>query len=148
RRAAALRKLIRGTGVHPGHAPGHTGRPARRAAGPVPLASTLPDRGAPSALRHGRRARAERHAARRSARPLAPGVAAPRRCAYDRGVSPELMPRSLDLPVFRARVPRTSRAQARTRLGVGADEIVRLAADPAPADRSLRVLLEGFQVAR
>ena len=148
RRVLALRKLIRHVKVDLVHSYGHAGPVARLAAGRVPVVSTLPEpNGGAAGLALRLRSLLERKTAARSSRLLVPSEEMKRHYAAAWGVSVEILPNFLDVPEFRARVAAIPRAQARTRLGVGADEVMLLYMGRGQAGKGLEVLLEAFRIA-
>jgi glycosyltransferase involved in cell wall biosynthesis len=149
RRVFELRRLIRHFEIDLVHSYGHAGPAARLAARGVPVVSTLPepngaDRGPGARLR----AWLERKTAARTARLLVPSEAMRRHYVDDWGVPVEILPNFMDVPAFGARVAAIPRSQARTRFGVGPDEIMLLHMGRGGAGKGLVTLLEAFRVAR
>ena len=149
RRVLALRRLVRHLDVDLVHSYGRAGPAARLAAGRIPVISTLPEPdGAPHGIALRLRAILERKAAARTARLLVPSETMRRHYSGEWGVTVDVLPNFLDVPEFRARVSSTPRLQARTRLGVGPEEIMLLHVGRGRAGKGLEVLLEAFRVAR
>jgi glycosyltransferase involved in cell wall biosynthesis len=90
----------------------------------------------------------ERRTASRTARLLVPSEAMRRHFAEGWGVAPEVVPNFLDVLWFRDRIAQVNRAQERTRLGIGPDEILLLHMGRGGKGKGLDVLLEAFQMAR
>ena len=149
RRVLSLRRLVRNLNIALLHTYGHAGPVARLAAGEVPLVSTLPD---PDTGEDGLRGRVqsflERKTAPRAARLLAPSDAMRRYYTDGWGVTVEVLPKFLDVPVFRERVAATPRAQARMRLGVAPEEVVLLHVGRGGRAKGLDGLMDAFHVAR
>lgn len=149
RRVLSLRRLVRQLNIDVVHSYGHAGPVAHLAAGGGPLVSTLPEPdGAPAGIARSMRAFLERRAAAGAAWLLVPSEALRRHYADGWGLSAEVMPNFLDVPVFRERVAVTPRAQAHTRLGVAPDEIVLLHMGRGLPGKGLEILLEAFRVAQ
>jgi glycosyltransferase involved in cell wall biosynthesis len=147
RRVLALRKLIKALGIELIHTYGHAGPVARLAAGDVPTVSTLPEFSR-NGLGGRIAAALERRTAPRAARLLVPSEAMRSTFVDGWGLQVEVVPNFLDVLWFRDRVQQVSRAQARTRLGVGPDEILLLHMGRGGKGKGLDVLLEAFQLAR
>ena len=148
RRVVALRKLVRGLGVELIHTYGHAGPVARLAAGRVPLVSTLPEPWSANGVGGRMQIMLERRTASRAARLLVPSETMRRHFADGWGLQTEVVPNFLDVLWFRERIAQISRAQARTRLGVGPDEVLLLHMGRGGKGKGLEILLEAFQMAR
>lgn len=147
RRVLALRRLIRALGIEMIHTYGHAGPVARYAAGKVPVISTVPEPPSSGGLGARLQTMLERRSASRAARLLVPSAAMKRSIAQDWGLDALVVPNFLDVPWFRDKVSQIPRAQARTRLGVGPDEVMLLHLGRGGKGKGLDVLLEALQVA-
>jgi glycosyltransferase involved in cell wall biosynthesis len=148
RRVLALRKLIRALGVDLLHTYGHAGPVARLAAGGVPLVSTLPELAKANGFSGRMQNMLERRTASRAARLLVPNEAMRKQFVEAWGLEAEVVPNFLDVPWFSEKIAQVSRVQARTRLGVGPDDVLLLHMGRGRKGKGLEVLLEAFQMAR
>lgn len=148
RRVVALHRLIKALKPDLIHTYGHAGPVARLAAGKVPLVSTLPEPGRQGGLAGRINALLERRTAACAARLLVPSEAMRKHFVEGWGLQVEVVPNFLDVLLFRDRIAQVPRSQARTRLGVGPDEVLLLHVGRGARGKGLDVLLEAFQVAR